>query len=81
MPVHSWETLSTEYVGYTCLFSEEFLSLSKRSESLQQSPLFKVDGTPVLKISEDQRLFLNTIFEKMMQEQKLFRNLYPLTKL
>ena len=67
---YSWETLSTEYVGYTCLFSEEFLSLSKRSESLQQSPLFKVDGTPVLKISEDQRLFLNTIFEKMMQEQK-----------
>ncbi len=67
---YSWETLSTTYVGYTCLFSEEFLMTSNRSESLQQSPLFKLDGTPVLKISEAQRQFLNTIFQKMMEEQK-----------
>jgi hypothetical protein len=25
---YSWETISTTYVGYTCLFSEEFLNLS-----------------------------------------------------
>ena len=31
---YSWETISTSYVGYTCLFSEEFLK-SDRSESLQ----------------------------------------------
>ncbi|RSK39051.1 helix-turn-helix domain-containing protein [Mangrovimonas spongiae] len=67
---YSWETLSTTYVGYTCLFSEEFLQLSERSDSLLQSPLFKLGGTPVLKITEEQRLFLNGIFEKMMQEQQ-----------
>ena len=67
---YSWETLSTTYVGYTCLFSEEFLKQSERSESLQQSPFFKIGGTPVLKISEEQRLFLNTIFQKMIDEQK-----------
>jgi AraC-like DNA-binding protein len=67
---YSWETISTSYVGYTCLFSEEFLKASDRSESLQQSPLFKVGGTPVLKITEEQRLFLNTIFQKMIEEQK-----------
>lgn len=67
---YSWETLSTQYVGYTCLFSEEFIKLSERSESLQQSPLFKIGGTPILKITEGQRLFLNTIFQKMIEEQQ-----------
>ncbi|MEP7143060.1 MAG: helix-turn-helix domain-containing protein, partial [Ferruginibacter sp.] len=68
---YSWETISTSYVGYTCLFSEEFIKASDRSESLQQSPLFKIGGTPVLKISEEQRQFLNTIFQKMIDEQKI----------
>ena len=67
---YSWETLSTTYVGYTCLFSEEFFKASDRSESLQQSPLFKIGGTPILKINEQQREFLNTIFQKMIEEQK-----------
>ncbi|MBE7171714.1 MAG: AraC family transcriptional regulator [Williamsia sp.] len=67
---YSWETLSTTYAGYTCLFSEEFLTASGRSESLQNSPLFKLGGTPILKINEQQREFLNTIFRKMIEEQK-----------
>src|SRR5919107_2419166 len=41
---YSWETISTTYIGYTCLFSEEFLKLSERSETLQQSPFFKIGG-------------------------------------
>lgn len=67
---YSWETLSTTYVGYTCLFSEEFLKLSDRSESLLQSPLFKIGGTPILNIDETQRELLNGIFQKMIAEQK-----------
>lgn len=67
---YSWETLTTDYIGYTCLFSEDFLKQIDRSESLHQSAFFKIDGTPVLKISEEQRLFLNTIFQKMIDEQK-----------
>jgi len=67
---YSWETISTSYVGYTCLFSEDFFSASDRSESLQHSPLFKIGGTPILKINEQQREFLNTIFRKMIEEQK-----------
>jgi AraC-like DNA-binding protein len=66
---YSWETISTSYVGYTCLFSEEFLK-SDRSESLQNSPLFRIDGTPILKITEQQRAFLSTLFQKMIEEQK-----------
>ncbi len=67
---YSWETLSRTYVGYTCLFSEDFFKQSERSESLQQSILFKIGGTPILNITEEQRLFLNSIFEKMIAEQK-----------
>ena len=66
---YSWETLSATYVGYTCLFSEEFLKPAERSDSLLQSPFFKIGGTPILKINEEQRLFLNGLFEKMMEEQ------------
>jgi AraC-like DNA-binding protein len=66
---YSWETITTSYVGYTCLFSEEFLK-SDRSESLQHSPLFKIGGTPILKITEQQRDFLNTLFKKMIEEQQ-----------
>src|SRR5919112_1008357 len=67
---YSWETISTMYTGYTVLFSEDFFKASNRSESLQNSPLFKIGGTPVLKIDEQQREFLNTIFRKMIEEQK-----------
>jgi AraC family transcriptional regulator, transcriptional activator of pobA len=67
---YSWETLSTSYVGYTVLFSEDFFGASDRSESLQHSPLFKIGGTPILNITENQREFLNTIFRKMIEEQQ-----------
>lgn len=67
---YSWETISTTYIGYTCLFAEEFLKKNERSESLLQSPFFKIDGTPILKISEEQRLFLNSLFQKMIEEQE-----------
>jgi AraC-like DNA-binding protein len=66
---YSWETISTSYVGYTCLFSEEFLK-TDRSESLQSSPLFKIGGTPILKITEQQREFLSSLFQRMIEEQQ-----------
>jgi AraC family transcriptional regulator, transcriptional activator of pobA len=67
---YSWETISTTYVGYTILFSAEFFKHSERSESLQQSSFFKIGGTPVLKITTEQRNYLNTIFQKMIAEQE-----------
>ncbi|WP_228236043.1 helix-turn-helix domain-containing protein [Allomuricauda sp. M10] len=67
---YSWETLSSTYVGYTCLFSDDFLLPGNRSESLQQSPLFKLGGTPILDISTEQRDFLNGIFQRMISEQQ-----------
>ena len=67
---YSWETISTTYVGYSVLFSEDFLKVSDRNESLQQSSLFKISGTPILNITDNQREFLNGIFRKMIDEQQ-----------
>ena len=67
---YSWETLSSTYAGYTCLFSEDFYKAPDRSESLQQSSLFKLGGTPILKITDEQRQYLNSLFQKMIEEQK-----------
>jgi AraC family transcriptional regulator, transcriptional activator of pobA len=66
---YSWETISASYMGYTCLFSEDFLH-SGRSESLQHSPLFMIGGTPIININEQQREFLGTLFQKMIEEQQ-----------
>ena len=66
---YSWETLSTTYAGFTCLFSEDFLNVTERADILQQSPFFKIGGTPILKITNEQRLFLNSLFQKMIEEQ------------
>lgn len=66
---YSWETISRSYVGYTCLFSEDFYKPSDRTESLQHSPLFKIGGTPIFHITEEKRESLNGIFKNMIAEQ------------
>ncbi|RYZ21811.1 MAG: AraC family transcriptional regulator [Chitinophagaceae bacterium] len=66
---YSWETLSTRYVGYTCLFSEAFFGATDRSESLQHSPLFRIGGTPILQLNDAQRVFLESVFQRMIAEQ------------
>jgi AraC family transcriptional activator of pobA len=67
---YSWEIVSTGNIGYACLFSEDFLKVSDRTESLQQSPLFKVGGTPILNLSDEQKSFIVSIFHRMIAEQE-----------
>lgn len=55
--------------GYACLFTEEFLKLSERSESLLHSPLFKIGGTPIMRLEKEQKESLVNIFKKMIVEQ------------
>ena len=66
---YAWENISPINYGYVCLFSEDFLKLNERTESLMHSPLFKFGGTPIFSIEEEQKLFLNTIFQRMIAEQ------------
>ena len=55
--------------GYSCLFTEAYMRENDRSESLQQSPLFKVGGTPIFHLSEDQAAYAKGIFQKILAEQ------------
>jgi AraC family transcriptional regulator, transcriptional activator of pobA len=65
---YSCEVIS-QTSGYACLFTEGFLKLSERSESLLQSPLFKLGGTPILQINKEQKAEITAIFKKMIAEQ------------
>ena len=65
---YSWENM-TQQTGYTCLFSEAFLKGHDRSDSLQESPLFKLGGNPIFSINDQQRQFIEQLFQRMLEEQ------------
>jgi AraC-like DNA-binding protein len=65
---YSWENI-TQQTGYTCLFSESFLRAQDRSDSLQESPLFKIGGTPIFSLNEQQCEFVEQLFQRMLAEQ------------
>lgn len=65
---YSWETVSQEYEGYACVFTEEFLKAKDRSETLHESPLFKIGGTPIFSLTPEQKVFIDSLFQKMIQE-------------
>lgn len=66
---YSWEVVSGPQDGMACVFTESFLKANDRSESLQQSPLFRIDGDPIFFLNEEQEVFIRTIFRKMLAEQ------------
>lgn len=66
---YSSEALTPHQTGYACLFTEELLKAGDRSESLQQSPLFKVDGTPLFVLNAEQKARMVSIYQQMLAEQ------------
>jgi AraC-like DNA-binding protein len=66
---YSWEIISPIYNGYACVFTEEFLKVNYRSDSLHESPLFKIGGTPIFSLTSAQEEFINSMFIKMIAEQ------------
>ncbi|MEJ1240571.1 helix-turn-helix transcriptional regulator [Chryseolinea sp. T2] len=66
---YSCEVIAPTQNGYTCLFAEDFLKASDRSESLQQSPLFRIGGTPILQLNQEQKKYITSIFQRMLAEQ------------
>jgi len=63
---YATEILSEKHTGYSCVFTENFIKPVERLESLQQSPLFKVSGTPAFKLDAQQQTRLTGIFETMI---------------
>ncbi|WP_316835091.1 helix-turn-helix domain-containing protein [Pedobacter nutrimenti] len=65
---YSWEAGSDEQEGWFCLFTEAFVHSQERKETLQDSPLFRVGGTPIFFIDEQQLEEISFLFKKMMRE-------------
>lgn len=66
---YSWEIKSSSYNGYACVFTEDFIKKQDRSQSLNESPLFKIGGTPIFSLTAEQEVFIATMFKKMLSEQ------------
>ncbi|WDF66831.1 helix-turn-helix domain-containing protein [Sphingobacterium oryzagri] len=62
---YSWENID-KINSYSCLFTEEFLKTNNNSESLQQSPLFKIGGTPIFTLTEEMAQPIIDIMHKMI---------------
>lgn len=65
---YSWEAESEIQEGWFCLFTESFLQPSEQKGILQQSPLFKIGGSPVFFVDKEQQEELSAIFKKMTSE-------------
>ncbi|MDR2236124.1 MAG: helix-turn-helix transcriptional regulator [Chryseobacterium sp.] len=68
MVPYSWEADDEYQTGWFCLFTEEFLQNGSRIGNLQDSQLFRIGGTPVFFISEDQQKTVSELYIKMMNE-------------
>ncbi|MBC9797471.1 helix-turn-helix domain-containing protein [Sinomicrobium weinanense] len=65
---YAWEAGEGEQTGYFCLFTDGFVNTNHQSESLQNSPLFRIGGKPVYFIDEEQEKKVGRLFEKMLLE-------------
>jgi AraC-like DNA-binding protein len=51
---------------YACLFTEDFIAGRERTELLHNSPLFRIDGSPVIPLTEEQTVFITGLFKQML---------------
>lgn len=81
MVPYTWKSLSKRQSGYFCIFTEDFLNSQLKAESLSKSPLFMVNGNPVLFPTLKSAEFLTGIFEQMLTEiQSSYFNKYELLR-
>jgi AraC family transcriptional activator of pobA len=66
---YSLELRTNRLHAYACLFTEEFVRAADRSESLHQSPLFRIGSPPLFKLPAPQADYIRGIFQKMLTEQ------------
>ena len=78
---YSWEAISDIQEGWFCLFTESFIHPIERRESLQESPLFRIGGSPVFFVDKQQQEELSSIFRKMQTEMaSIYSHKYDLLR-
>ena len=63
---HSVVDHSPAEKGYACLFTEAFMAGRERTGLLHDSPLFRVDGIPIVPLNSEQAVFMTGLYEKMV---------------
>lgn len=67
IPYH-WQPLDFDQAGHFCVFTEEFLLKSKSGIVLDDLPIFKTNGIPVLQLSDENQVEIENVFKKMHRE-------------
>lgn len=65
---YSWEADDDEQTGWFCLFTDQFLHNGNRLGTIHDSQLFKIGGTPIFFVDDEQQRSVSDIFTKMMTE-------------
>jgi len=64
-----WEFVSPVYSGYACVFTDNFFKKNESLGNLQELPLFKSGGTPVIPLTDEKKACVTAIFKMMLAEQ------------
>ncbi|MFA6086758.1 helix-turn-helix domain-containing protein [Mucilaginibacter sp.] len=65
---YTWLPQDMDQRGYFCLFTADFLAQSKSGVVLDDLPIFKPGGYPCFHISEEEKIEIRAIFQKMYKE-------------
>ncbi|MGG5208018.1 helix-turn-helix domain-containing protein [Chryseobacterium sp. MIQD13] len=65
---YSWDADDEDQTGWFCLFTDQFLQNGTRLGNLLESQLFKIGGTPIFFVDEEQQRVISDLFIKMMTE-------------
>ncbi|MDP9961739.1 helix-turn-helix domain-containing protein [Chryseobacterium lathyri] len=65
---YSWDADDEDQAGWFCLFTDQFLQNGARLVNLLDSQLFKIGGTPVFFVDEEQQKIISDLFIKMITE-------------
>ncbi|CAN5759059.1 response regulator transcription factor [soil metagenome] len=68
MVPYAWEALEPVQAGYFCIFTEDFIKAGSRNENLTESPLYKIGAYPVFFLTDEQVIFIESIYKKMFEE-------------
>jgi AraC family transcriptional activator of pobA len=64
----NWEPASDVQTGWFCLFTQSFIESHEHKTALQDFPLFKANGNPIVFLDDEQLVFVSATMRKMMQE-------------
>ena len=68
-PLVPYAYTNTESLGgYMCIFSDDYLKVHGRTESLQESPLFRIGSKAVFFLDDHQLAFASDLFDKIIVE-------------